>query len=83
MLIKKEHEKHCMEENHEMLPSPVLDLIMNTLTPEKASMRMTKEAISFCIKRKELSANPLLNERLYLHNKGFIEIRNLNKFTEV
>jgi hypothetical protein len=72
-----------MEENPEMLPSPVLDLMMKTFTPEKASMRMTKEAISFCIKRKELSANPLLNERLYLHNKGFVEITNLNKFTNV
>jgi hypothetical protein len=45
--------------------------LVTKLTPEKASMRMTREAICFCIKKKELSDNPELNRRLYLHNKGF------------
>jgi dynein assembly factor 1 len=44
---------------------------------------MSRDAIRFCIKRKELYESPGLNERLYLHNKGFTEIRNLEPFTEV
>jgi len=46
-------------------------------------MRMTKEAIRLCIKRKDLCDNPELNERVYLHNKGFVEIRNLEKYTQL
>ncbi len=57
--------------------------LVTKLTPEKASMRMTREAICFCIKKKELCDNPELNRRLYLHNKGFNEVRNLEKYTEV
>jgi hypothetical protein len=53
------------------------------LMPERALMRMTREAICFCIKKKELCDFPELNNRLYLHNKGFNEIRNLEKYTEV
>ena len=74
-----------MEGEHEtfnLTPSPLLGLV-KSLTAEKASMRMTREAICFCIKRKDLCENPDLNERLYLHHKGFIEIRNLDKYTEV
>ena len=44
---------------------------------------MTNEAIRLCIKRKELYENPDQIERLYLHNKGFVEIQNLSKFTQV
>jgi dynein assembly factor 1 len=57
--------------------------LVTSLTPEKASMRMTGDAIRFCIKKKELCDNPELNERLYLNNKGFAEIRNLEKYTGV
>ena len=46
-------------------------------------MHMTKEAIRLCIKRKELCDDPELNERLYLHHKGFVEIRNLDGFTQL
>lgn len=46
-------------------------------------MMMTKEAIRLCIKRKELYDNPEQVQRLYLHNKGFMEIRNLSPFTQV
>mmetsp|Transcript_39103 Transcript_39103/g.84319 ORF Transcript_39103/g.84319 Transcript_39103/m.84319 type:complete len:465 (+) Transcript_39103:113-1507(+) len=46
-------------------------------------MRMTKEAIRLCLKRQELYDSPELNERLYLHHKKFMEIRNLEKFTQV
>ena len=46
-------------------------------------MMMTNEAIRLCIKRKELYENPDQIERLYLHNKGFVEIQNLSKFTQV
>jgi len=44
---------------------------------------MTKEAIRLCLKRQELYDSPELNERLYLHHKKFMEIRNLEKFTQV
>ena len=44
---------------------------------------MTKDAIRFCIKRKQWCDNPELNEMLYLHHKGFGEIRNLDDFTEI
>ena len=44
---------------------------------------MTKDSIRLCIKRKELYDNPELNERLYLHHKGFTEIRNLENFTHL
>ena len=46
-------------------------------------MRMTKEAIRLCIKRKELCNNPELVERLYVHNKGFSEIQNLEEYSQV
>ncbi len=45
---------------------------------------MTKEAIRLCLKRKELRNNPKeVKDSLYLNNKGFGEIRNLEPFTEV
>mmetsp|Transcript_6347 Transcript_6347/g.14091 ORF Transcript_6347/g.14091 Transcript_6347/m.14091 type:complete len:84 (+) Transcript_6347:131-382(+) len=46
-------------------------------------MKITKEAVRLCIKRKELIDNPEMNERLYLHQKGFTEINNLKKYTQV
>ena len=48
-----------------------------------SKMRMTRESIRLCIKRKELYDNPELNERLYLNHKGFTEIRNLEKYTQL
>jgi hypothetical protein len=57
--------------------------LVTKLAPDKTSMRMTREAICFCIKKKELCDNPELNRRLYLNNKRFNEIRNLEKYTEV
>ena len=42
---------------------------------------MTKEAIRLCIKRKELDTPEL--DRLYLHHKGFSEMRNLEKYTQL
>eukprot|EP00804_Cyclotella_cryptica_P027571 CCRYP_007510-RA/>CCRYP_007510-RA protein AED:0.00 eAED:0.00 QI:235/1/1/1/1/1/2/129/481 len=44
---------------------------------------MTEDAIRFCIKRKELIQNPLMNEKLYLSNQGFTEISNLERYKEV
>ncbi|KAL7532794.1 hypothetical protein ACHAXR_004854 [Thalassiosira sp. AJA248-18] len=44
-------------------------------------MMMTKEAIRLCIKRKDF--DPVEIKRLYLHHKGFMEIRNLSSFTHV
>lgn len=45
---------------------------------------MTKEAIHLCLKRKELRNNPKeVKDSLYLNNRGFSEIRNLEPFTEV
>ncbi|KAL7530006.1 hypothetical protein ACHAWF_003200 [Thalassiosira exigua] len=44
---------------------------------------MTREAITLCIKRKELFDNPESIERLYLHNKGFVAIENLDSFTNL
>ena len=46
-------------------------------------VRMTDKAINFCIKRKELIKNPILNEKLYLSNQGFSEISSLGRFTNV
>jgi len=45
---------------------------------------MTKEAIHLCLKRKQLRDNPKeVKDSLYLNNRGFSEIRNLEPFTEV
>jgi Leucine-rich repeat (LRR) protein len=46
-------------------------------------VRMTLEAINFCIKRKDLIKNPHLNEKLYLSNQGFSSIENLHSFKQV
>lgn len=47
-------------------------------------MEMTKEAIHLCLKRKQLRDNPKeVKDSLYLNNRGFSEIRNLEPFTEV
>lgn len=46
-------------------------------------VRMTREAINFCIKRKELKRNPELNHKLYLSNQNFSDIASLDRFTQV
>ena len=48
-----------------------------------SKMTMSKEAIRLAIKRKKLCDNPELVERVYLHNKGFTEIQNLDQYTEI
>lgn len=44
---------------------------------------MTKDAIRLCIKRQELWDNPHRIERMYLHHRGFTEIKNLEDFKRV
>jgi len=46
-------------------------LILSSYQQSEAKMRMTRESIRLCIKRKELIDNPEQNERLYLNKKGF------------
>lgn len=41
---------------------------------------MSKDAIRLCVKRQEFMDNPVLLQRLYLDNKGFALIQNLDDF---
>lgn len=49
----------------------------------ESSARMTPELVKQICKEKELYSTPRLNERLFLHFRGFARIQNLEKYTNV